>query len=172
MRTLGDARMRHAEAVTAFGRRAEEVTDKDWMRAPAEGKWSPAHIMVHLTLSFEAFDTDLRGGPPMNMRLTGVKRVIARLVYMQRILRTGRFPAGAPAPREIRPPLELRPRPECLRRFYEAAAQLEKTIAKVSAERPNVRVTHPYFGKVGLTAAVKLSARHIEHHVKQLPGRD
>ena len=172
MRTLGDARIRHAEAVTAFGKRAEEVTEHDWMRAPADGKWSPAQITVHLTLSFEAFDTDLRGGPPMKMRLNGFKRVLARLLYMQRILWNGRFPSGAPSPRETRPPAELPPRPECLRRFHEAAAQLEKTIGKVNAERPNVRVTHPYFGKVGLTDAVKISARHIEHHMKQLPDRD
>ena len=172
MRTLGDAQTRHAEAVTAFGMRAQEVTDIEWMRAPAEGKWSPAEITTHLTLSLQAFDTELRGGPAMKMRVAGVKRVLARLLYMQRILWDGRFPTGARAPRETRPPANLSPRPECLRRFHEAAAQLEKSIAKVNAERPNVRVTHPYFGKVGLTDAVKISARHIEHHMKQLPTRD
>ena len=172
MRTLGDARMRHAAAVTAFGMRAQEVSDNQWMRAPAERKWSAAEITTHLTLTLQAFDTELRGGPPMKMRVSGFKRVLARMVYMQRILWNGRFPTGAPAPRETRPPEKLSPRPECLRRFQEMAAELEKSIEKVNAERPNVQVTHPYFGKVGLTDAVLISARHIEHHMKQLPARD
>jgi len=172
MRTLAEAQSRHAAAVEAFTKRAQQVTHNQWMRAPADRKWSAAAIATHLTLSLEAFDTELRGGPPMKMRVTGFKRLLVRALVMHRILRDGRFPSGAPAPRETRPPAELSPQPECLRRFSEASTRLEETIAKVYAERPNMRVTHPYFGKVGLTDAVFISARHIEHHMKQLPARN
>lgn len=171
MRTFADAHARHTAAVEAYAERARQVTHNQWMRAPADGKWSPSAITTHLTLSFDAVHTELQGGPPMRMRVAGFKKFIVRLMVMRRILRDGHFPSGAPAPRETRPPAELVPQPEGLRRFQEAASRLDSVLVEVSRTRPDVIVTHPYFGSVRLTDAVFISARHIEHHMKQLPAR-
>lgn len=171
MRTFADAHARHTAAIGAYTDRARQVTHNQWLRSPEDGKWSPSAITTHLTLTFDAVHTELQGGPPMRMRVAGLKKFIVRLLVMRRILRDGHFPSGAPAPRETRPPAELVPQPEGLRRFLEAASRLDTVLVDASRTRPEVLLTHPYFGRVSLTDGVFISARHIEHHMRQLPAR-
>ena len=168
MVSFDDAYARHNAAVEAFAARAQQVSHNGWLRAPAAGKWSPAEVATHLTLGFDAVHAELQGGPAMRMRVAGFKKFLVRLLVMRRILRGGHFPSGAPAPRETRPPADLAPQAEAIRRFRDSAAQFENDIVHARHERPGAHVTHPYFGEIGLPDALYISARHVEHHTKQL----
>src|SRR5689334_3566845 len=93
----------HGSAASAFATAAEAVEPEAWDRPRAEGKWSPAQITDHLIRTYDVLLREIAGGGGMKVRTRLWMRLLLRLTYMPRILRTGRFPAQAPAPPEIRP---------------------------------------------------------------------
>lgn len=163
-----DAHARHQRAVAAFATSATAIAPEMWHVAQTAGKWSPAEITTHLELGFRALQQELAGGPPMRLRLRGWKLLYARWRYMRRILADGVFPTGARAPRETRPPAGAASQAVALEAFRAAAANYETEVLGAHAVRPETRLTHPYFGRVSLSQALFISAKHIEHHSRQL----
>jgi hypothetical protein len=165
---LADAHARHQQAVASYLATAAAVPPASWHADRAQGKWSAAAITQHLTLGFRAFEQDVNGGPPMQQRLKGWKLLFARWKYMRRILADGQFPSGARAPRETRPAGNLLPQSESLAQLQLAATSCERQILAAHQTHPDVKLTHPYFGRVSLAQAFFISAKHIEHHRQQL----
>ena len=156
----------HGSAVAAFASAAEAVEPESWYLPRAEGKWSPAQIADHLIRSYDVLLREIRGGAGMRIRTRAWMRILLRHTYMRRILRGGWFPAGVPAPSEIRPAKEELPgQASAVALFRQRAEEFERTVR----EQPPVRMTHPYFGVLGAEDGVLLCARHIEHHRGQLP---
>ena len=62
--------------------------------AGAEGKWTPAQIVQHLILGYEAGLRELDGGVGLTVVVPWWKRIALRWTILPRIL-AGRFPAGA-----------------------------------------------------------------------------
>jgi hypothetical protein len=169
MHTIVASHARHRNAVDSYTRTAATIPADRWRTPRAEGKWSPAEITAHLTLTFDAITRELRGEGAMQPRLGGWKLMLARLTVMRRILADGRFYTGARAPRETRPEGALKSQEEALRDLREAAARLEKQFDATAAAQPDFKLAHPYFGAIGLGDAIFMSARHVEHHQTQLP---
>lgn len=169
MTSFEAARVRHQQAVAAYEERARRVAHNTWLRERAPGKWSPAAITQHLIMALDTGVQEMSGGAGMVMRLSGLKLWLARTFILRRILRDGRFPGGARAPRETRPQGELPPQAEGLRNFLAAAEKLDAAAVKAHETKRDVRITHPYFGALNMTDALFLSAKHIEHHTRQLP---
>ena len=153
-----------AECVTAFA----AVPGDAWSRPLGPGRWSPAEIAEHLAIAYEPPLSELSGGPGFSIRVSWWKRRALRWGFLPEILNGG-FPAGAPAPREIRPKRAAASPEEASRALSLSAERFLATLAEARTAR-RVRLTHPYFGKLRPAQTVMLLTSHALHHRRQLPG--
>ena len=137
------------------------------MSARSPGKWSPAEIAQHLVLSYEPPLAELAGGPGFAVRLPWWKRAPLRLTVLRQILVRGKFPRGAPAPRESRPRSGIASPQEAVRRLRENAQRFSERVSQAHASRRD-RLTHPYFGRLSGSQTLRLMAVHTRHHREQL----
>ncbi len=159
----------HRAAVERFLATAGGVADTAWAARPRPDKWSPGHVVEHVLLTYEAMLRELQGGVGMRLRSSWWRRLVIRLRYLPAVLKEGRLPSGAPAVREIRPGDAVRDRPELLHVLRERTTQFDETLAS-AAQRGGVKLTHPFFGRLGAGEALALLAAHTEHHRRQLPA--
>ena len=155
----------HDRAVAGYASDAGNI--RSWMQPLAPQKWSAAEITTHLILAFEAVLREAAGGPPMQLKGTRFKRFMLRHVIMPRIIRGDGFPRAA-APRETRPIDVSADAATTIARFRALGAQVTADLSARRMQQPDLRFTHPYFGSIELLQAVRVSARHIDHHRRQL----
>jgi hypothetical protein len=162
-----DLRSDHAAALSQFLGAARRFAGPAWPRALAPGKWSPAEITSHVIQAYAVLRGELRGEPGMRLRGSWLQRWILRHTMLPAILRGRPFPAGARAPREIRPQ-ELQENPDsALALLGVAADQFEQElIARVGDRR--LRLSHAYFGPMSARQSLQLAAVHTRHHARQL----
>jgi hypothetical protein len=168
---LEAALARHRDAVAAFLASAAATEPDAWSRPASEGRWSPAQIAEHLCLAVEAVKGELDQGPGMKLRLSAWKRFLLRRTVLPKLLKTGHFPRGVRAPREIRPNLPTATREEALRRLESAASELEAR-CRIHPQSESLRLTHPYFGALPASDLIRILAWHALHHRAQLPGAE
>jgi len=158
----------HGSAASAFAAAAEAVEPDAWDRPLAEGKWSPAQITDHLIRTYDVLLREIGGGGGKKIRTRLWMRLFLRLTLMPRILRTGRFPARAPAPPEIRPSKTPPDQKSGVELFRQRAGEFE---AAAQDAGPRAQMTHAYFGALPLADGVLFCARHLEHHLNQISRR-
>jgi hypothetical protein len=158
----------HRREVASFLAIVEALDDAAWAREPAPGKWSPGQITEHLVLSYAAMRRELEGGVGLRLRTTFWRRLLIRWRYLPMVLREKRLPAGARAVREIRPSGEPRPRTVAAPDLREQARRFEEELTR-ARDRGRVRLTHPFFGRLGADEAMRFVAVHAAHHRGQLP---
>src|SRR5438477_2563415 len=90
----------HREAVERFMSLARSIAPGRWQIAPERAKWSPAQITEHIALTYEVLLRELSGGSAMAARTNWWQAIVLRTFILSRILKTGRIPSGATAPRE------------------------------------------------------------------------
>ena len=158
----------HREALASFLAAAEALSEASWNAPRAPGKWSPAQIAEHLRLTCETIQAELERRGGFRVRTGWVRRSLLRAVVMPRILRSRRFPQGAPAVREIRPDAAARPdRRETLDALRRRADSLVAALEAADPERvPSV--THPFFGRLDPLKGLDLSTIHVQHHHAQI----
>ncbi len=142
-----------------------------WEAPTAPGKWSPAQITEHLRLSYEVLCEELGGGRGLTLRTPAWLRPWLRWRYLRGILRTGSVPAGARAPREVRPGDGPFPQQPAIARLEAAALAFERGLEGRWAE-PGTVLTHHLFGRLTATDAFRFVTVHAEHHLRQLAGED
>src|SRR5687767_13236978 len=98
-----EIRALHEEATREIVAAAERIPAVRWTTARAEGKWSPAEIMEHLNLAYDALLRDFAGQGGMQIRTKWWQRVLLRFTLVPKLMRGAPFPANARAPRETRP---------------------------------------------------------------------
>lgn len=147
-------------------RTAEQIDESRWREPVAEGKWSPSELLEHLNMAYDVLLGELDGRPGMKILTKPWQRFLLRLRIVPRIMKSGRFPRNARAPKEIRP-LNAPDREPALAAFRDRATRLE---AAARAARPDKKLTHAYFGTSTVANTVILCARHIQHHERQLSG--
>lgn len=158
----------HSQAFAQVIVSAGRVPASRWLAPRAEGKWSPAEIVEHLTLGYDAMLRDLAGGGGMQIRTKLWQRILLRFTLVPKLLRGGAFPKGARAPREARPTTANPDQRAAIATLRERASQFEaQAVAAITSGR-RVRLTHAYFGRSAVPEAVLLCARHLQHHEKQL----
>jgi hypothetical protein len=168
---LQHARDLHESAVAAYVDHVNRIDEAAWRTLLRGGKWTPADVTQHLILTFDVLTRELRGGPGMRLRLNAVRRFMIRLTYVRRMLRGGAFPRGGSAPRELRPVVDPHTdRSAALDRMQQAATTFVEVTLREHAAGRGRRLTHPYFGAMSLPDALLISARHVEHHTRQLRG--
>src|SRR5688572_26073682 len=134
----------HREAAGRFVSRAGEVPEQHWKAARAPGKWSPAEIAEHLSLTYRHLLGELRGGPPARVKGSWLFRFVARHRFLPKLLRDGTLPPGVRAPREVRPQMPTEDRTAALERFRALSVEFEQEITSRRASGGGV-LTHPYF---------------------------
>jgi DinB family protein len=162
----------HAAAAAEFAVAAENVPADLWRSPRAEGKWSPAQVVEHVTLAYDTLLRELGGGAGMQVRTKLWQRMWLRMTVMRKLLRTGVFPEGAPAPREVRPSSASADPAIAIATFRQRAAQFESAMAAARSSGRHVRLTHAYFGAMSIDNVVILCVSHIRHHQKQLMRKE
>jgi hypothetical protein len=160
----------HRAAVREFAGAVGRLDTATWLRPIGPHKWSPALITEHVTLGIETFIDDTAGRAHLVVQLNAWKRLVARTVFLRRILKTGVFPHGVRAPRETLPSSTPHSQTEALENLDRAVATLETTLS-AHPDPGRCRVTHPYFGSLPLTTSLRLLALHARHHLHQIPRR-
>jgi hypothetical protein len=163
-RDRDEALREHRQALVDFIAAARGVGDEAWNAPRAAGKWSPAQVAEHLRLTYVMLRAELAGKGGFRVRSKWWQRPLFRLLFASRILRTGRFPQGAPAVREVRPGDGPFDRHELLERLQ---GEGERFLADMGS--PSVRaLSHPFFGKMPLDKSLRLATRHLRHHEVQV----
>ena len=157
----------HEQAVAAFLAAARVVPTYDWNRPLGPGKWSPGEIAEHLRLTYALADAELTGGKGLRIRSSFWLRKMLRLLYLPGILRSGRFPGGVMAPREVRPGAGPFDQPATLAGLEANAKAVGENLAARDAPRGPV-LTHHLFGGLDVVQAWRLLTVHTEHHRRQL----
>ncbi|HUP48778.1 MAG TPA: DinB family protein [Thermoanaerobaculia bacterium] len=167
--TWEEVRQLHSEVAASLAASAERIPADRWLTPRAEGKWTPAEIVEHLNLVYDALLRELNGGGAMKIRTKWWHRVLLRWTLVPKLLRGEPFPAGARAPRETRPAAANRDQQAAVLGFRERAARLESSAQEALNSGPRrARLTHAYFGSATVKEGVLLCARHIVHHHQQM----
>lgn len=146
---------------------ARRVPDSRWDAAPAAGAWSPAQIAEHLRLTYVVVGEQLAGGVGLRVRTPWWIRPLIRWRFLAGILQQGRIPAGARAPREIRPGDGPFPRASLLASLAQEARHTQEALASRWNDHGCV-MTHHVFGDLTPPQAMRFAAVHLRHHAKQL----
>ena len=163
-----DAQKLHTDAAAEFAQAAARVPAGLWLAPREEGKWSPAEVVEHISLSYEVLLRELSGGGGMAIRTKWWQQILLKLTIVPGILRGRPFPKGARAPRETRPALSTTDQTAAVDKMREKSAEFDRQLAAIHASGRRVQLTHAYFGRASLRHAVIVCARHIQHHRAQL----
>lgn len=158
----------HQAAVAEFVAAAAALSPEQWTMPVAPGKWSPSQIAEHVRLTYEVLANELEGHPGLRPRTSAWLRVWLRIRYLGGILRTGRFPQAARAPREVRPGPGPFVKSVILEAVLDGAVRLETNL-RSRWNDPGVAVTHHLFGRLSAAQAFRLVTVHTQHHRAQLP---
>ena len=160
----------HHRAVREFVAAARAVAADEWERPLADGKWTPSQVAEHLRLSYEVFAEQFSGGKGLRVRTSWWQRLLLRRKYLGGILQDGVLPAGARAPREVRPGDGPFDRETTLLALEEAAAEAEKGLVKRWTD-PTCVMTHHVFGDLRPPQGMRLATVHTRHHARQIAPR-
>ena len=158
-----------AKALGEIERSAGDLTP-DVIGRPADGRWSIADILEHLTLAFTlnrtAFEKALASGEP-RARRPRLVQWIGRVL----VIDIGHFPR-AEAPEKTWPQQSIAPE-RSVAAIREALLALDGTLTRV-ADRFGERVmvaNHPYFAGLTVGQWRKFHWRHTVHHMRQVRQR-
>ena len=149
------------------GSSAARGSSRSRKRWRSEG-WTPAQQVNHVVLTYRAMTHDVRDGRRAEFIGTEQQRRRWRLLGLVQIYLRGTLPAGAPAPREVRPPDYSPDRATLLGELRLVLDEFERTMRSAARDRPAHRVAHPYFGWLSLRQAVRISGVHTRHHAAAL----
>ncbi|MGE3344770.1 MAG: DinB family protein [Vicinamibacterales bacterium] len=164
----------HTAAIGEFADAIDAVPADRWFEAPAAGRWSAAALSLHVIDAYSYCLGALDDGPQMRTRLPVWRMWMLRELVMPVLFVLRRFPREAPAPPEVIPDLsaaESLSQAEARARLLETSARALAALAAVARERPDVRITHAYFGAMSPRQTVMLLTGHTRHHAEGLRTR-
>jgi hypothetical protein len=165
-----DAEREHARSVAALLTAASLVPDEKWILPLGVERWSPAQVMEHIEISYALGRDAVRGGAGMRLKRPPLVAWLSRRIMLPLMSWTGRFPAGVPAPREVRPDAARAhavPRLDAVLRIQRAAAEA-LTALREAEGRGGVTMTHAYLGPLTPYETLRLLNAHTRHHAKLL----
>lgn len=154
----------HRAAALSVAATARSVQAGRWNVPRGEGKWSPAEVVEHLRLTYATLRRELATGEGMRVRTPWLRRLVIRALFLRGILRTGQFPAGARAVREIRPAGGPFDQEATVRLLEEEALAFERELTA----RRGATLTHPIFGAADSATGLRFCTVHLLHHEQQL----
>ena len=163
----------HETSVAAFRAAVRGIPAAGWTAAAA-GKWSPAEEALHVVATYELGTTIAAGDVVMRPRVPRAVAALSRWLLLPWLLRTGGFPRGADAPREVRPDRAVAHALDAaalLARLDRVADAAMRALRAADARRPRPRIVHAYFGPLPPLGALRLVSAHTRHHARALARR-
>jgi hypothetical protein len=157
----------HMEAVQDFIAFAEQVQESGWNLSRQSDKWSPAQVAEHLRLTYLTVNAELSARGGFRVRTAWWQQRLFKILFLPKILKTGRLPTGVQATREARPSGGPYEKAQLLDALRQEADRFREAVASSSTR---TSITHPYLGKLTLLKGIRFLAQHIRHHQRQLPG--
>jgi hypothetical protein len=159
----------HAAAANEFVAAISRLTQAEWTAHPSPEAWSPAEITEHLARTYSQFAGEARGKNSLRIRLSPVKRTLARIFVKRRLLSGTAFPK-ARSPRELRPSGGPATPADGVALFRATGDGCLRDLGMMMLRRPHGRLVHPFLGPLPLYEIVPFAAQHIRHHRRQLPS--
>src|SRR5262245_47810066 len=157
----------HERALRDFIASAQKIQSSAWNLPMHAGKWSPAQVAEHLRLSYTTVRAELSGHGGFRVRTTWWRQRLLRVLYLSRILKSGRFPKGVPATREVRPAGGPFDRQQLLLALRQEGEQFVQEV-RLASDRATI--SHPFLGKLALADGLRFLTQHIGHHQGQIVG--
>lgn len=157
----------HRVAVEEFLAAAGRVDERAWATPRGEGKWSPGQVVEHVATAYDVLIGEMNGGPGMKIKTSWWQRIVLDFTVVPKIMKTGEFPPGARAPREVRPSDEPGPKDAALALLRQRSEAFNTQIEEF-AKRPSARLTHAYFGRKKPADVLRFCEVHVAHHRRQL----
>jgi hypothetical protein len=154
------------QAVDAFITAARAVPQSAWTRPAAPGKWSPGQVTEHVAIAYELARATVNG-TFSGRAAPRLLRPLIRILFVNRVIKTGRFPKGAKAPAPFQPTASPASVADLAARLRSAADTFEAEV-EAAARSGRRFVDHPFFGRVTLADYSRLQAIHTRHHSQQL----
>jgi hypothetical protein len=159
----------HRRAMDDYLATARRVSPDAWNRAPAEGKWTPAQVTEHLRLTYLTIGAEMDGQAGFRIRTSWWRQRLYRILLLPNILKSGQFPAGVPAVREIRPGDGPYDQAEHLRSFEDEGERFMERFRAPGGD-PRRVLAHPFLGRLTLLEGLRFTTQHIRHHHPQIAG--
>jgi hypothetical protein len=143
------------------------MSDQNLTRRPAEGKWSPAEVLEHLSLTYagtvRSLERSLKAGRPLGGSPTLKQRINNILM-----LNFGYFPRGRESPEGAKP--KGMPGEKILAEFNSRIADMDEAIQKCETTfgKRTLVVDHPVLGPFTMQQWRKFHWVHGKHHLKQI----
>jgi DinB family protein len=166
MADINDVLAANRAAVLDFVAAAERSA-ATWTTPRAPRKWSPSQVVEHVAGGLEEAANVVSGAPSIPLP-PAFLRLLLRVVFFNRILKTGVFPKGYKARKELDPTSGPATPVDARVRLEGALARFEQECRRRTASGQHVVST--FFGTVSVEDLVKFSALHTRHHCKQMPG--
>lgn len=145
---------------------AANAAGGSWEVPRAEGKWSPAQLVEHLARSLEEGAKVVAGEPSAFSDMPRIVRPLMRFMFFNRIVKGSRFPkAKTPAP--FNPESGSESPAAAAERMAVALARFDEACLARAAD--GGEVVSGVFGSVSVEDYVLFNARHVRHHLGQLP---
>lgn len=138
-----------------------------WGARRHEGSWSPAEILEHLALVYEASLRDIRGQGTVGLRARGWRQRLYRWFFLPHILFHRSIPVRVRAPREARPGEGPFVQGSTLERLETLGSSFMEELT-ATMRRGGGGLTHPYFGRIPPLRALRFATVHLEHHHRQI----
>jgi hypothetical protein len=169
--TWENALAEHTAVVRQFTRALEAVPGDRWHTVPDAGMWSAAMLALHVADSYAFGVEAAQGRAAMVRRTPRPVAWFARTVLLPRLLARETFPRGAQAPAEVVPDGARAQAFDQSQMHTHLTAVATRAAEALREARPDVRITHAYFGPLRPLAALRLLSAHTRHHADGMRRR-
>ncbi len=157
----------HAQVLTEFLAMIDRMPPDRWQRPPRPNKWSAATLTEHLSVTYAYGRDAATTGRGMRLLVPRPIAWAARTFILPRMLASQKFARGAKAPAEVRPDVgesAALTQAEAKMRLTERADESLAAFDRAMRERPELRITHAYFGPLSLLLTLRMLSAHTRHH--------
>lgn len=161
-----DTLLAENEAATADLLAVASRAGDRWSVVPGPGRWSPAQVIEHVSLTLEEGAAVVSGQPTKLSSLPALLRLMARSLYYNRVLQKGAFPKSKTLT-ALEPTAPTVTFDDADQRLQAATRQFSNACRARIAQAPDIR--HPAFGKVSVESYARFQVLHARHHQGQLP---
>lgn len=139
-----------------------------WMVPLRPGKWSPAELVEHLSITFDESRKVVLGAPSAFPSVPRPLRPVLRALVLRRVNRSGRLPNGRTPPAfspGLPPPAPAQGRARLERSLGEFEDACGTHLSATS------QIASTVFGRITLGEFVRFQEVHVRHHAYQVLAR-
>jgi hypothetical protein len=143
------------------------MSEADLIRRRAEGKWSPAEVLEHLSLTYSGTVKNLERSLKAEKPLGGIPTLKQRVINTV-ILDFGYLPEGRKSPEAARP--KGMPAGQISGEINNRIAAMDDVIRKCEDKfgKRSMVADHPILGPLRMEQWSKFHLVHGKHHAKQI----